>query len=89
MRDKYLCQHCFAPAQEVHHIIHLSPQNINDTTVTINPDNLISLCKECHFKEHYADKGEGHKKEQKEAAGFTKNEYVFDENGYIVPPGCI
>ena len=52
-----LCQDCLAkgiytPAQEVHHIIELTPENINDPSIALNPDNLISLCKSCHSIRH-------------------------------------
>lgn len=76
-RDKYLCK-CGRPATEVHHIIHLSPQNIGDTSITMNPDNLVSLCRECHFNEHKGEHGKG--REIKE-----NNPYTFDENGMLVP----
>ena len=76
-RDKYLCR-CGRPATEVHHIIHLSPQNIGDVTITMNPDNLISLCRDCHFEEHKGEYGKG--REVKE-----NNPYIFDENGMLVP----
>ena len=76
-RDKYLCR-CGRPATEVHHIIHLSPQNIGDVTITMNPDNLISLCRDCHFEEHKGEHGKG--REVKES-----NPYIFDENGMLVP----
>ena len=56
-RDGYLCQDCKArgkitPAEEVHHIIELTPNNINDASITLNPDNLVSLCRECHRQRH-------------------------------------
>ena len=85
MRDSYLCRICGAPAEEVHHKIHLTPGNLYDPRVNLNPDNLISLCKECHFKEHVADKING--KNQK-SRNFT-DDYEFDENGQLkrkVPP---
>ena len=60
-RDAYLCQDCltkgmYTPAEEVHHIVWLTPDNINDPNITLNPNNLISLCKECHHERH--NKGE-------------------------------
>jgi len=79
MRDSYLCRICGAPAEEVHHKIHLTPGNLYDPRVNLNPDNLISLCKECHFKEHVADKING--KNQK-SRNFT-DDYEFDENGQL------
>lgn len=35
-----------------HHIIHLSPANINDISITLNPDNVELICFDCHNKEH-------------------------------------
>lgn len=81
MRDKYLCVKCGAPAEEVHHIIHLSPENIGDPKVSMNPENLVSLCKDCHFKEHYKDKGKGHLKKEN-----VLPEIFFDEQGNPIAP---
>lgn len=79
-RDMYLCKKCGEPAEEVHHIIHLTPDNITDISISLNPDNLDSLCKNCHFDEH---------KEERIAARCNANktdesEYEFDENGFLV-----
>lgn len=56
-RDKGLCQDCLRkgiikPAQEVHHIIELTPDNIDDAAVSLNLENLVSLCKDCHASRH-------------------------------------
>lgn len=56
MRDKYLCQKCGSPAEEVHHKIKLTPENMDDPKITMGEDNLISLCRDCHFKEHREDR---------------------------------
>ena len=58
-RDAWLCQDClkrgrYTPAEEVHHIRELTPDNINDPEVTLNPGNLVSLCRECHKQRHGA-----------------------------------
>lgn len=55
MRDRYTCQDCGRPAEEVHHKEHLTPANIGDVGVSLNPENLVSLCKDCHFKRHSED----------------------------------
>ena len=52
-RDDYLCQKCLEedrpmPADTVHHIIHLR----DDPMLALEPTNLISLCHECHEREH-------------------------------------
>ena len=54
---KYLCEICLAKgiykaADIVHHKIHLTPNNINNPEITLNPDNLMLVCRECHAKLH-------------------------------------
>lgn len=85
MRDRYCCQRCGLPAQEVHHIIHLSPENIWDVKVTLNPQNLVSLCKECHFKEHRRDQAAGRRKALGLSEGDCADGFHFDESGQLVP----
>lgn len=79
MRDRFLCTKCGRPAQEVHHKKHLSPENIFDTQITLNMDNLTSLCKDCHFEEHRGEHGKGRASREN-----NEEEYKFDENGYLV-----
>ena len=64
------CEKCGAIGEEVHHKIALTPSNITDTNITLNPDNLIYLCKECHNKEH--DR-------------FKKKASQFDSEGNLKP----
>ena len=74
-RAHYLCEDCmrrgiYKPAKEVHHIEELTPENIYRPEVSLNFNNLIALCKECHkarHKEH--DRG---------------RRYVFGKNGEII-----
>ena len=52
-----LCERCLkmgqiTPADEVHHKIKLTPQNINDPSVTLNFANLEALCERCHKIAH-------------------------------------
>ncbi len=52
-----LCQVCLGkgliePATEVHHKIHLTPENINDPKITLDSSNLMCLCEECHAEMH-------------------------------------
>ena len=56
-RDHYLCQDCLkknivTPAEEVHHTIVLTPSTINDPSISLNPDLLVSLCRFCHQQRH-------------------------------------
>lgn len=36
----------------VHHIIHLNNENISDVSISLNQDNLMFLCKDCHELVH-------------------------------------
>ena len=52
-----LCERCYAKGlikhgDTVHHKIHLTPENIHDPNVTLDPDNLILLCRDCHAEMH-------------------------------------
>ncbi len=47
--SKYgLCEKCGKVGEEVHHIIPLTPDNINDPNITLSWDNLMLLCRSCH-----------------------------------------
>lgn len=87
MRDRYMCVKCGNADNtlEVHHKIHLSPSNIGDVSITLNPENLITLCRDCHFAEHKADKKKGIRKKAMEKYKACTDEYIFDCNGYLVP----
>ena len=70
-----LCEECLkqglvVPATQVHHKVHLTPENVNDPSVTLNWDNLEALCDEHHAQAH---KGRG------------KN-FLWDDFGNILPP---
>ena len=84
MRDQYTCQDCGRPAQEVHHKVHLTEHNIGNPAIALNPDNLVSLCRDCHFARHRGDQVAGR---NKHAAGVLP-EITFDENGnaVVIPP---
>ena len=71
-RDLYTCHDCYGRAQEIHHIIELTPENITDETIALNPDNLMSLCHDCHNKRTAGDIGD-----------ITEG-YCFDEEGMVI-----
>lgn len=55
-----LCERCLkmgltVPAEEIHHKIRLTKDNINDPKITLSFDNLEALCISCHDKEHEHD----------------------------------
>ncbi len=82
-RDHFTCQLCGARATEVHHLIELSVDNVHDVNISLNLNNLQSLCSECHKKIT--------KEEHKTTKKDCDNEYFFDENGFLqkrLPPGA-
>lgn len=53
MTDGGMCEDCGElPGQELHHIRPLAPDNIGNADVTLGWDNLVWLCRGCHFKAH-------------------------------------
>lgn len=85
IRDMGLCQYpgCSNPAEEVHHIVELTPANINDPAVALSMDNLISLCRDCHFKIHRQKILENYQRNRKKR--ILKNGLWFDDTGMIRP----
>jgi 5-methylcytosine-specific restriction protein A len=71
-RDHYTCCRCSARAGEVHHVKELTPENIGDTNISLNINNLESLCHECHTKETLGVDGD------------ISGEYMFDEYGQVI-----
>ena len=69
----YICERCGKPAEIAHHKRYITPVNIHNPEITLNPDNLEALCMACHNAEHFGTGGAT-------AAGLT-----FNENGDIVP----
>ena len=51
----YICERCGKPAKICHHKTWLTPSNISNTSISLNPDNLECLCQECHNVEHNRD----------------------------------
>lgn len=72
-----LCEVCGNPGEIVHHIRPLTPENIDDPSVTLGMNNLQLLCRSCHQKWHNAA----------EPNGLTHRcrEYFFDQYGDVHP----
>ena len=67
-----LCETCakkglIVPGEIVHHIIELTPDNIDDPSVTMDWNNLRLVCREHHAAEH----------------GARKKRYTVDEMGHV------
>lgn len=93
-RDKYTCQTpgCHKVAEEVHHVTKLTPQNIDDPMISLNPKNLISLCGDCHKAKHKEDQRAGQLKKAGKEQQDILPEVIFDADGYPIevarkPPG--
>ena len=70
---RYLCEECLkkgmlVPGEIVHHKAELTPNNIDDPSITLNFDNLKLVCRECHAKEH----------------GARQRRYKVDEFGRVI-----
>lgn len=68
-----LCEVCGGVGEIVHHIQPLTPENIDDLSITLGIGNLQLLCRSCHKKQHDA---------QDMSMG-----YFFDEFGEVHPTG--
>lgn len=66
MCERCFSMHIYSPAIIVHHIRHLTPQNIGDPETTLGFDNLQRLCRDCHAFVH---------------GGADEPRMRFDENG--------
>lgn len=49
-----LCEKCGEVANVVHHINYITPKNIHNPYITLNHNNLMALCKDCHNTIHKA-----------------------------------
>jgi 5-methylcytosine-specific restriction endonuclease McrA len=65
-----LCERCGAIGIEVHHKERLSSDNVTDTSISLNQDNLELLCRECHNQEHER----------------FSNKVRFDKDGNLIKP---
>ena len=64
-RQMYLSEHPYCercaqagllvPAEHVHHIKYITPENINDPHITLSADNVEALCQPCHNNEHHGE----------------------------------
>jgi hypothetical protein len=53
-RDDHLCKMCGGPGEVAHHVIPVR----EDPDLTLDPDNGITLCRECHYDVHRARRGD-------------------------------
>ncbi len=73
-QDGGLCEKCNdALGYIVHHIVWLTPENINDVNVSLNQNNMQYVCLKCHNGIKDMENREG-----------LKRRYAFDGDGNIV-----
>ena len=73
-RSGGLCERCWKKgiirtADVVHHKIFLTPKNIRDPNVSLNPKHLEALCQDCHAEAHSSK---------------TRRRYRVDGSGEVV-----
>lgn len=73
LSKNYICERCGAPAEIAHHRRYLTPANVDDPDIALNPANLESLCLTCHNAEHFS------------AGGVTAEGLTFDDRGELIP----
>ena len=83
VRDHWLCQDCLdagliVPADEVHHIIPLTPENISNPDISLNPSNLVALCRECHKKRH-----QSLTEQRRNIGSRARRRFTVDEWGHV------
>lgn len=77
-----LCELCDRPGEEVHHKIFLTRENVSDSNIALNHDNLQLLCKSCHNAVHNKAY-EMHRKNLIKNPSTTGG-LVWDEHGNLV-----
>lgn len=69
-QQRYICEKCGTPgAVAVHHIVHLTEDNVDDPNVSLSFDNLQLLCNICHANAHRKH----------------PRRFVVDEDGNVIP----
>ncbi len=69
-----MCERCFRmgelrPADTVHHVTHLTPDNIGDPHYALSYSNFMRVCRDCHAAIHAGDNGP---------------RVMFDEDGIVI-----
>lgn len=71
-----LCERCGESGKIVHHKVYLTPQNINDPSISLNHDLLEYLCQSCHNTEHHGS-----------VEPIVAEGLMFDEEGNLIQIG--
>lgn len=71
-----ICEECGKAGWEVHHIIPLTDENVDDPEISLGLDNLMLLCTSCHNKKR---EGEGENNFYQ-----VRGDVSFDEHGNTI-----
>ena len=73
IKAKYrgLCQECGRAGWEVHHIIPLTLENVDDPFISLGEDNLVLLCTKCHNAKRSDERQ-------------VRRDVEFDEDGNVI-----
>jgi len=66
------CKDCGKAGHEVHHIIPLTEQNVNNPYISLGLDNLELLCQDCHNAKR-SDNNQ------------VRSDLMFDSEGNLIP----
>jgi len=69
-----LCERCQGVGKIVHHKEYINIDNVNDTAILLNHDNLEYLCQTCHNAEHFKQP-------------VLREGFAFDEQGNLLSNG--
>lgn len=88
-RRGFLCENClrhgiYRPGVIVHHIIEITPDNIERPEIVLNFNNLELLCRECHAEVHEQSGGRwAEVNARKRAQREHEQRYKIDEFGRV------
>lgn len=76
-RNFYKCALCGGRAVHVHHVIELTDENYTNPDISLNQENLIPVCLDCHNKLHERF-GSG--------SPAVRDGFGFDADGNLIHP---
>lgn len=85
--DAGACELCgLEPGTEVHHKIFLTPDNIDDPEISLNPENFELLCYRCHRLRHEAARRVAWMADrQRRMKSSCTGTYYVDDDGSVHP----
>lgn len=71
LQARGICEKCGKAGWEVHHIVPLTDENVDDPNVAIGMDNLMLLCTSCHNA-------------MRAPSGGVRSDVSFDAQGNVI-----